>query len=125
MDATSPAALGLPVLAAGAAVAAAGLTLGGRRSTRSRYRPDLWGAQEWVVSASGLVAAVGVLIGVALDPAALAPSTSPLVVPTLPVVPTLALLVALLPAWVAPPPQPAAEVVRDAVPVAARVKEVV
>ena len=104
MDATSPTALGLPVLVVGSAVAAAGLTLGGRRSTRSRYRPDLWGAQEWVVSCSGLVAALGVLVGAALDPAALNPSTSPLVAPTLPVVPTLALLVALLPAWVAPPP---------------------
>jgi energy-coupling factor transport system permease protein len=105
LDASSPTALGLPVLAGGAAVAAAGLALGGRRATRSRYRPDRWGAQEWAVAGSGLVAAVGVLVGAALDPAALAPSTSPLVAPGLPVVPTLALLVALLPAWIAPPPE--------------------
>ena len=104
MDAGSPAALGLPVLAAGAALATAWLSLGGRRATRSRYRPDLWRLQEWVVSASGVAAAAGVLVAASLDPAALAPSTSPLVVPELPVVPALAVLVALLPAWVAPPP---------------------
>ena len=103
MDAASPAAFGLPVLIVGAAVAAAGLTLGGRRSTRSRYRPDHWGVQEWVVAASGVVAAAGVLVGARLDAAALNPSTSPLVAPPLPVVPALALLVGLLPAWVAPP----------------------
>ena len=114
------------VLVVGAAVAAAGLTLGSRRSTRSRYRPDLWRAQEWVVSCSGLVAALGVLIGAALDPAALAPSTSPLVAPTLPVLPTLALLVALLPAWVAPPPERHVEAVEpESSPAPARVEEVV
>ena len=126
MDATAPTALGLPVLVVGSAVAAAGLTLGSRRSTRSRYRPDLWRAQEWVVSCSGLVAALGVLIGAALDPAALAPSTSPLVAPTLPVVPTLALLVALLPAWVAPPPERHVDALEpESAPEPARVEEVV
>ena len=34
------------MLAAGALVAAAGLALGGRRSARSRYRPDRWGARS-------------------------------------------------------------------------------
>jgi energy-coupling factor transport system permease protein len=104
LDAESPAALGLPVLVLGAVVAAVGLAVGGRRAGRSRYRPDHWGVLEWVVGGSGVVAAVGVLVGRALDDAALAPSTSPLVAPELPVVPALAVLVALLPAWLAPPP---------------------
>ncbi|GAA3489715.1 hypothetical protein GCM10018987_37980 [Streptomyces cremeus] len=34
---------GLPVLAIGLAAAMAGLRLGGRRSVRTRYRPDRWG----------------------------------------------------------------------------------
>jgi energy-coupling factor transport system permease protein len=114
MDAGSPTALGLPMLAAGALVAAVGLALGGRRSVRSRYRPDRWGAQEWVVAGSGAVAAAGVLIAAALDPSSLAPSTSPLTAPTFPVVPALAVLVALLPAWVAPAPE------RDREPVGER-----
>jgi energy-coupling factor transport system permease protein len=116
LDAGSPGALGLPVLAAGAVVAGAGLALGGRRAVRSRYRPDRWGAQEWVVAGSGMVAAAGVLVGAALDPAAMNPSTSPLVAPGLPVVPAVALLVALLPAWVAPPPADAHDRSRRSVP---------
>jgi energy-coupling factor transport system permease protein len=103
LNAGSPAALGLPVLAAGAVVAGAGLALGGRRAVRSRYRPDRWGGQEWLVAGSGLVAAAGVLVGRALDAAGLDPSTSPLVAPGLPVVPAVALLVALVPAWLGEP----------------------
>ncbi|HEX7189486.1 MAG TPA: energy-coupling factor transporter transmembrane protein EcfT, partial [Actinomycetes bacterium] len=106
LDAGSPVAMGLPLLAAGAALATVGLWLGGRRATRSRYRPDHWGAQEWLVGGAGLVAAATALVAGALWPEALAPSTSPLVVPTLPVVPVLGLLVARLPAWIAPPPEP-------------------
>jgi energy-coupling factor transport system permease protein len=107
LDAGSPVVLGLPLLAAGVALAVAGLTAGGRRATRSRYRPDRWGAQEWLVSASGLAAAAGVIAGSVLDPAATSPSTSPLVVPPLPLLPVLGILLALLPAWVAPAPEPA------------------
>ena len=104
LDASSPVALGLPVLVLGALLAVAGLALGGRRAARSRYRPDGWGLQEWAVAGSGVAAAVAMLAGAAADPAALAPSTSPLATPGFPVVPALGLLLALLPAWAAPPP---------------------
>jgi energy-coupling factor transport system permease protein len=96
LDAGSPTALGLPLLLGGAAVAVAGLAVGGRRSARTRYRPDRWGLLAWVVAACGAVAAAGVIAGAAADPAALFPSTSPLVAPALPVGPALAVLVALL-----------------------------
>jgi energy-coupling factor transport system permease protein len=105
LDAGSPVALGLPVLAVGTVVAAAGLAVGGRRSARSRYRPDRWGTSEWLVSGSGIVAAAAALAGAGLDPAAMQPSTAPLLVPPLPVVPLLGLLVALLPAWASPAPE--------------------
>lgn len=108
LDAGSPVALGLPLLAAGAALAAGGLALGGRRATRSRYRPDRWGRQEWLVSGSGLAAAAAAMVAAVVWPEAMHPSTSPLVVPPLPVVPVLGLLAALLPAWVAPAPEPPA-----------------
>jgi energy-coupling factor transport system permease protein len=65
------------------------------------------------VAGSGAVAAAGMLIAAALDPSALAPSTSPLTAPTFPVVPALAVLVALLPAWVAPAPERDREAVGD------------
>lgn len=105
LDAGSPVALGLPVLTVGAVVAATGLAVGGRRSVRSRYRPDHWGRSEWLVAGSGVVAAAAALVGAGLDPAGMHPSTSPLRVPSLPVVPALGLLVALLPAWASPAPE--------------------
>jgi energy-coupling factor transport system permease protein len=113
LDAGSPAVLGLPMLGGGALVAAGGLVVGGRRTARTRYRPDRWGLLEWTVSASGVAAAAGMLVTASADPAAVAPSTSPLMAPGLPVVPALALLVALLPAWLAPSPRDGADEVAD------------
>jgi energy-coupling factor transport system permease protein len=104
LDAGSPGLLGLPVLALGAAVAAVGLHLGGRRSARTRYRPDRWGRQEWLVSGCGIVAATAAVVASVSTPDAMFPSTSPLAVPALPLLPGLGLLVAVLPAWLSPPP---------------------
>lgn len=103
LDAAAPPALGLPLLAVGALVAAGGLWLGGRDAGRSRYRPDPWTWPEWLVGGSGIVAAAVVLIASASGVDLLAPQTSPPVAPTLPVVPTLAVLVAMTPAWLSPP----------------------
>jgi energy-coupling factor transport system permease protein len=121
LDAGSPVLLGLPLLGAGGLLAAGGLSLGGRRAARSRYRPDLWGAQEWWVAGSGLVAAAAALAGAGLDPAAMFPSTSPLEVPSLAAVPALGLLAALLPARVAPAPERAGPAPADATVPAAEV----
>jgi energy-coupling factor transport system permease protein len=104
LDAESPGLLGLPMLGLGAALAAAGLTVGGRRATRSRYRPDPWALPEWVTAGSGAVAACGVLIAVAAGVAALEPPLSPLGWPALPALPAVGILVALLPAWLTPEP---------------------
>ncbi|MGW7101621.1 energy-coupling factor transporter transmembrane protein EcfT [Streptomyces sp. NPDC054838] len=95
---------GLPVLILGLALALAGLRLGGRRSVRTRYRPDRWGGRAWLVAGSG--AAVAALLGYAgaLDPEALRPGVVPLVAPALPLWPAAAILVGLLPALVAPVP---------------------
>jgi energy-coupling factor transport system permease protein len=109
LDAGSPVALGLPLLAGGTLLAAVGLGLGSRRATRSRYRPDVWGAREWLVTASGVTAAAAAVAGAALWPGAAFPSTSPLAVPALPPLQVLGVLVALLPAWLAPAPQPSAD----------------
>jgi energy-coupling factor transport system permease protein len=77
-----------------------GFALGARRGGRTRYRPDPWRAPEWLVALTGVIAALTTIIGA---PAALNPSTLPLVAPTLPLVPCLGVLVAILPAWIAPP----------------------
>ncbi|MGW3036334.1 energy-coupling factor transporter transmembrane component T [Streptomyces sp. NPDC001178] len=93
---------GLPLLLAGLASALAGLRLGGRRSPRTRYRPDRWGIRAWLVTASGAAVAALLTLAADTDPAALHPGVVPLVAPTLPLWPAAAVLLALLPALIAP-----------------------
>ncbi|NUQ95496.1 MAG: energy-coupling factor transporter transmembrane protein EcfT, partial [Streptomyces sp.] len=93
---------GLPLLLAGAAAALAGLRLGGRRSLRTRYRPDRWDIRAWLVTASGAVVAALLTLAADADPAALHPGVVPLAAPTLPLWPAAAVLLALLPAFIAP-----------------------
>ncbi|MBC7270511.1 MAG: energy-coupling factor transporter transmembrane protein EcfT [Streptomyces sp.] len=95
---------GLPVLLAGVAAALAGLWLGGRRTPRTRYRPDPWGARAWLVAGSGTSVAALLALAVSRDPAALRPGVVPLVAPELPLWPAAAVLLGLLPAFVTPAP---------------------
>jgi energy-coupling factor transport system permease protein len=105
LDASASPLLGLPSLLLGSVLAAGGLALGGRRTRRSRYRPDPWALPEWLVAGSGLVAAAGLFVTAAVDPGALH-LAGPLVVPPVPWLPVLTVLVALLPAVAAPAPPP-------------------
>lgn len=99
---------GLPVLLAGLAAALTGLRLGGRRSPRTRYRPDVWGGRAWLVAGSGIAVAVLLIVLGAYDSAALHPTVVPLTSPDLPLRPAAAILLGLLPAFVVPaPPKPA------------------
>ncbi|MFE4961418.1 CbiQ family ECF transporter T component [Streptomyces sp. NPDC056660] len=93
---------GLPLLLAGVVAALAGLRLGGRRSLRTRYRPDAWDARAWLVSGSGGAVAGLLALAAARDPDALQPGVVPLVAPTLPLWPAAAVLLGLLPALVVP-----------------------
>lgn len=95
---------GLPLLLAGLAAALGGLWLGGRRSPRTRYRPDVWGARAWLVAGSGIAVAAGLIVCAAYDPVALRTGVVPLVAPALPLWPAAAVLLGLLPAFVAPVP---------------------
>jgi energy-coupling factor transport system permease protein len=104
LDGTSPGWLGLPMLLLGLLVAGFGLPLAGRRVRRSVYRPDPWRLAETLVAASGLLPAVVLVLTARIDPGNLYPSLDPLSWPALPLGATLAVLVALLPAWLAPPP---------------------
>ncbi|MGW7275935.1 energy-coupling factor transporter transmembrane component T [Streptomyces sp. NPDC054864] len=109
-------AYGLPVLAVGLLAALAGLRLGGRRSVRTRYRPDPWGVRAWLVAGSG-IAVAGLMIWAAThDASALHPGVVPLTAPTLPLWPAAAVLIGLLPAFVAPVPADSATPVRPARP---------
>ncbi|MEW2388434.1 CbiQ family ECF transporter T component [Streptomyces venezuelae] len=95
---------GLPALIVGLLAALAGLRLGGRRSVRTRYRPDPWGARAWLVAGSGVAVAALMIWATTHDPAALHPGVVPLVAPALPLWPAAAVLLGLLPAFVAPVP---------------------
>ncbi|MEU6989242.1 energy-coupling factor transporter transmembrane component T [Streptomyces sp. NPDC046465] len=98
---------GLPVLAVGLVAALTGLRLGGRRSVRTRYRPDPWGVRAWLVAGSGAAVAGLMIWAASSDPAALHPGVVPLTAPALPLWPAAAILLGLLPAFAAPtPPEP-------------------
>jgi energy-coupling factor transport system permease protein len=124
LDVSTPGLFRLPTLLVGAALCCAGLLVGSRRVRRSQYRPDVWRASEWVVAFSGVIPAAILLAGAGFSAASLAPSTDPPVWPALPLVPALAILLAALPAIVAPiplhRPRPAAKhhpVAKEPVPV--------
>ncbi|MEO3973220.1 energy-coupling factor transporter transmembrane protein EcfT [Streptomyces sp. CAU 1734] len=99
------AAYGLPLLGAGLLIALAGLWLGGRRSVRTRYRPDRFGPRSWLVAGSGVAVAVLMIRAGAYAPEALRPPPVPLAWPALPLRPALSVLAGLLPAFVAPVPK--------------------
>nr|WP_229903567.1 CbiQ family ECF transporter T component [Streptomyces spiralis] len=94
---------GLPVLLAGVAAALAGLRLGGRRSPRTRYRPDTWNLRSCLVAGAGAAVAALLTLAAARDPEALHPGVVPLTAPTLPLWPAAAVLLGLLPAFAAAP----------------------
>ncbi|MFI1108860.1 energy-coupling factor transporter transmembrane component T [Streptomyces physcomitrii] len=96
-----------PLLGAGVAAVLAGLRLGGRRSPRTRYRPDVWGARAWLVAGSGAAVATAMIWAGSAYTEALRPGVVPLVAPELPLWPAAGILLGLLPALVAPVPPPA------------------
>lgn len=103
VGAGTPAVLGLPMLAAGLALAVASLGLSGRSRQRTRYRPDPWWAAEWAVLAAGILAATAFSAASWWWPAGLSTPVDPPSWPALPILPALGLLIALAPAVVAPP----------------------
>ncbi|UDY37422.1 CbiQ family ECF transporter T component [Dermatobacter hominis] len=104
LDASTPRAFGLPVLALGLLASTAGFLLGGSRVRRTRYRPDPWRLAEWGVALTGVAVATALYVTSSIDPAQLNPSLQPLEWPQLPLVPTLAVLLGALPSVIAPPP---------------------
>jgi hypothetical protein len=89
--------------AVGVALAGTGFLLGGRRVQRTRYRPDPWRSPEWGVAMCGAVVAVAMVAIGHSDPAALDATLDPLTWPALPLTAAAAVLVGVLPAWLAPP----------------------
>lgn len=109
LSGTSAEWMGLPMLLAGSALSAAGVYAGGRGTGRTTYRPDPWALPEWLVAGSGLLAAATMFVNLETDPAALV-LAGITAVPPVPVLATIGILTAMLPAILAPPlPRPPAD----------------
>ena len=106
LDAGSLPAGGIPFVVVGAVLLAVAVTAGGRRTKRTRYRPDAWGRREWGVSASGGAVLLGMIIAAAVGVHGLALEVFPLRMPTLPILPVVGILIGIVPAVVAPRPAP-------------------
>jgi energy-coupling factor transport system permease protein len=102
---SGPRFLGIPAILSGAVLCCAGLMLGSRRIRRTQYRPDPWRAPEWIVAGCGLLSAVMLYLGTGYNAGELNPSFYPLRFPPLPAVPAVAILIAAVAAFAAPPPQ--------------------
>jgi energy-coupling factor transport system permease protein len=105
IDAGSLFGLGLPILALAAVLSGMGMAMGGRRSTRTRYRPDPWRWPEWTVAGSGLLGLVVMTIAHALDVPGLVISFLPLAAPPVPFAAGAGLLIGALPALLVPTPR--------------------
>jgi energy-coupling factor transport system permease protein len=109
--------VGMPMLVLGSLVAGAGMHLGGRRAGRSKYRPDPWALPEWLVTGSGVAAAVAAFVAVRTDPSSMF-LAGVMMLPPVPLLAAAGILLALLPAVLAPPVPRA-----DTTPVGARAAE--
>jgi len=104
LDGSLAGSLGLPAFAVGTLLCCGGLAVGGRRVRRSQYRPDPWLTPEWIVSIVGILPAVVTLAGVGFAASSLNPSTEPLVWPSLPLLPAVAILLAAIAGVATPRP---------------------
>ncbi|GAB2659776.1 CbiQ family ECF transporter T component [Kribbella swartbergensis] len=91
-------------LGVGLLLAVSAMAVGRQRVTRTRYRPDPWALPEWLVVASGALAAAAMITAAVRGVEGLV-LPGPLVVPPVPVLPVIGILLGLAPAVAAPPLQ--------------------
>ena len=95
---------GAGILITGVVCVVVGVSLAGRRSLRTRYRPNTWHRPDVLTALAGGVVAATFVIASLQDSAGMNPSTSPPLWPTLPVLALIGLVAALAPAYLTPPP---------------------
>lgn len=82
------------------------MVLAGKRSTRTRYRPNLWKLPDVVTAACGAGVASAFLAASWINPLAMSTATSPPAWPSIPFLAVLGIALVTLPAFVTPePPQ--------------------
>jgi energy-coupling factor transport system permease protein len=96
---------GIPFLAVGAVAIGFGMSVSGRRTNRSRYRPDVWRTPEWLVSGTGALVLAAFVLASSLHVSGMQLQVYPLQFPPLPLLPTFGILIGLAPALVAPAPR--------------------
>lgn len=104
LDASAPASLGVPMLAVGLGLSIVGFALAGRRSARTRYRPDPWTWPEWGVSACAVITGATLVWLSVTGVAGLIAPVDPIAWPAVPALAVAGILVSVLPAFIAPPP---------------------
>lgn len=104
LDGGSAGRVGPYLLAVGLVAAGGGFVVGGRGTRRTRYRPDPWALPEWVVAGAGITTAATFATAAAAGVPGMNLLVVPLAPPEFPLLPTAGVLVALLPAWIAPRP---------------------
>jgi len=97
--------LAASMVMAGLVAGVVGLRLAGRRVVRTRYRPDKMAAPEWLTLICAVAACAGVIAVGAVQPQIAHPSFQPLAWPPVSVAAIGAVLVLVLPAFLAPPPE--------------------
>jgi energy-coupling factor transport system permease protein len=102
LDAAAPWWVGIALLVAGVGLLGWGVSLSGRRTRRTRYRPDPWRAPEWAVTGAGLAVVVAFSVADALGVSGLQPNFQPLAIPPVPLVAAFGVLLGLVPALAAP-----------------------
>lgn len=89
---------------AGIGCATASMVMSGRRSIRTRYRPNRWHIADIGTAACGLGVVLCFAAAVAVSPAAMNPSTTPPTWPTLPFLGILGIALTIAPVFFTPPP---------------------
>jgi energy-coupling factor transport system permease protein len=95
---------GPTLVVVGIASAVTSLMLAGRRSIRTRYRPNSWSASDVGTAVIGVLVAGLFFVSAALSPESMATSTSPPMWPTLSVPAVVGVVLAALPAFITPAP---------------------
>lgn len=91
------------LLLAGVGSTMTSVAMAGRRSIRTRYRPNRWRIADIGTALCGVGVAVCFVAAAALFPAAMDPSTTPAVWPSLPILGVLGIAMSAAPAYFTPP----------------------